>query len=495
VYLNINEFCHVYMCIFDTLYELFICVLRHHGVLPWIYVYYWYFIWIIQMYYQMSLSLAMNICVLLLLYMNYSYVYLNINESYHEYMCNVDTLYELFMSVLERQWVLPCIYVYCWYFIWTIHKLNLRSRSFAMCICVLLILWYELFRCIIKHQWVLPCIQRYHRYFDICHWYLPWNINDSDHMKSYTHIRLYDIFEIKQWLHICKLFGVCLYTLCKSLWKELIITSSSHGWMLSYKTGHHVTATDLQHTLQHTCNTLQHTNTMWRSWHHHHMAARIPYRHHVTATPCNTPATPCNTLQLNGMIIMSSSHWSEDLSENMPSRDCNTLQHINNTLQHTCNTLQHTCNTLERTAKHLQGMIMTSSSYWCKDLVHDTTLRDCNTLATHLQRPATHLQHTCNTPNNVMIMTSSSHRCADLVQDTTLCDLQHTCNTPATHLQHPATHRQHTCNTLQHTKSKWWWWHRVTHHDVSYAFEKIPVHQKNKINTADSHTWWDGHIC
>jgi len=84
----------------------------------------------------------------------------------------------------------------------------------------------------------------------------------------------------------------------------------------------------------------------------------------------------------------------------MPSCDCNTLQHINNTLQHTYNTLQHTCNTLERTAKHqVHVMMMTSSSYWCKDLAQDTTLRDCNTLATHLQRPATHLQHTCNTPN------------------------------------------------------------------------------------------------
>ena len=34
--------------------------------------------------------------------------------------------------------------------------------------------------------------------------------------------------------------------------------------------------------------------------------SRIGY--HMTATHCNTPATPCNTLQLNGMIIMSSSH-------------------------------------------------------------------------------------------------------------------------------------------------------------------------------------------
>jgi len=404
----------------------------------------------------------MYICVLLILwyvlfrciikhqmYHQTSDVSSNISESCHEYMCILDTLYELFICVLKHQWVLPCIYVYCWYFIWIIHKFNLRSRSFAMYICVLLILWYELFRCIIKHHWVLPCIQMYRRYFDICHWYLSLNINDSGHMKSYTYIWLYDIFEMKRWLHICKLFGVCLYTLWESLWKERIITSSSHEWMLSCKTGHHVTATDLQHTLQHTCNTLQHTNAMWRSWHHHHMDARIPYR---ISHDCNTLQHTCNTLQ------HTATQW-DDHNVFITLKRGSQRKHVFTWLQHAATHQQHPAthrqhpathlNTLERTAKHqVHVMMMTSSWYWCKDLVQDTTLRDCNTLATHLQRPATHLQHTKST----WWSWHRHHIGARIWYKTRHCV---TCNPPATHLQHPATHRQHTCNTLQHTKSKW----------------------------------------
>jgi len=152
---SMSESCSACMCIVDTWYVLFRCVIKHQWVLPCTYVYWWYFdMWCSDVSSNIKKSCHEYMCNADTLYVNSSYAYLNINEFCHVYMCIFDTLYELFTSLIQNRGVLPCIYVYCWYFdmCYSDVSSNIRciikhqmyhqiSVSLAMNICVFLILY------------------------------------------------------------------------------------------------------------------------------------------------------------------------------------------------------------------------------------------------------------------------------------------------------------------------------------------------------------------
>jgi len=254
------------------------------------------------------------------------------------------------------------------------------------------------------------------------------------------------------------------------------------------------TATHLQHTQQHTCNTpethLQHTcNTQL-------------YRKRGYVTEFVDPATYCNThtathtathLQHTCNTLATHLQHSALSEKGICHGICgpwNTLQH---TLQHTCNThcnthathLKHTCNTHSNTPEtHLQH---TCNTQLYRKREHVTEFVDpathCNT------HTATHLQHTCN-----ILATYMQH---SALSETLTCHgicghcntLQHTlCNTPATRTP---THLQHTCNTPatlssiengDMSRNLWTLQHAATH-TLQHTCNKTETHLQHTCNT------------
>jgi len=172
----------------------------------------------------------------------------------------------------------------------------------------------------------------------------------------------------------------------------------------------------------------------------------------------------------------------------MSSRDCNTLQLINNTLQHTGNTLQHTST--------LWNALQNTKSTWWWWRRHDIgariwyKTRHCET-ATHLQHTCNALQHTCNTPNQrdghdiVITSVRGSGTRHDIVWLAT--HLQHTCNTLQHTVNIPATH----CNTPSQSGND----DISSHTTIFQIFEKIPIHQKKTIYEQTAIYFKDRHIC